>query len=384
MELIFLQNYFSSFGCSIFQLKNLKMNKKQIIHIAEDISLSSGGLRSMITALDQYLNNQVDFTSEILTLKKESHDSYQLVNSKTNPWSYSKDYKSSLINAISSDGCLHLHGVWMYPQYIASKIAQKKGLSTVITSHGMLEPFLLKDKGLKKNIYLKLFLQNIFKRTNVLHAITANEKDNLYRLTGHKNIIEIPNLINFSNEVTFQYEPKEEYLLFLGRFHKVKGIDLLINAFNKIENKKIKLYLAGFENEYCKEILNQLQLNGLSDRVKYCGEVKGEEKNKLFANAKAFIAPSYSEVIGMVNLEAATFGTPVITTYNTGLSKEWNNNGGILINPTQGELIQALNIVSDMSQQERYDRGCLLRNFVFNNYSWQKKGHLWNELYLSF
>ena len=235
------------------------MNKKQIIHIAEDISLSSGGLRSMITALDQYLNNQVDFTSEILTLKKESHDSYQLVNSKTNPWNYSKDYKASLINAVSSNGCLHLHGVWMYPQYIASKIAQKKGLNTVITSHGMLEPFLLKDKGLKKNIYLKLFLKNIFKRTNVLHAITANEKDNLYKLTGHKKIIEIPNLIDFSNEITYQYEPEEEYLLFLGRFHKVKGIDLLINAFNKIENKKIKLYLAGFENEYCKEILNKLK-----------------------------------------------------------------------------------------------------------------------------
>ena len=86
----------------------------------------------------------------------------------------------------------------------------------------------------------------------------------------------------------------------------------------------------------------------------------------------------------MVNLEAATFGTPVITTYNTGLSKEWNNNGGILINPIQDELIQALNIVSDMSQEERYDRGYSLRNFVYNNYSWQKKGHLWNELYLSF
>ena len=360
------------------------MDKTQIIHIAEDISLSSGGLRSMITALDQYLNNQVDLTSEILTLKKESHDSYhQVVNSRTNPWNYSKNYKTSLINTISSDSCLHLHGVWMYPQYIASKIAQKKGLNTVITTHGMLEPFLLNDKGLKKNIYLKMLLKNIFKRTNILHAITANERDNLHRLTGHKNIIEIPNLIDFSNEVTYQYEPNEEYMLFLGRFHKVKGIDLLINAFNKIENKKIKLYLAGFENEYCKEILNQVELNGLRDRVKYCGEVKGEEKNKLFANAKAFIAPSYSEVIGMVNLEAATFGTPVITTYNTGLSKEWNNNGGILINPIQEELIQALSIVSNMSLKERNDRGNLLRNFVFSNYSWQQKGHLWNELYSS-
>ena len=360
------------------------MNKKQIIHIAEDISLSSGGLRSMITALDQYLNNQVDFTSEILTLKKESHDSYQTVNSKTNPWNYSKEYKISLLNNIASNSCIHLHGVWMYPQYIASKIAKKKGLNTVITSHGMLEPYLLNDKNLKKSIYLNLFLKNIFKRTDIIHAITANEKNNLYTITGHKNIVEIPNLIDFSDKASYEYQPNEEYLLFLGRFHKVKGIDLLINAFNKIENKNIKLYLAGFENDYCREILNQVALCGLANRVKYCGEEKGEEKNKLFANAKALIAPSYSEVIGMVNLEAASFGTPVITTYNTGLSKEWNSNGGILINPALEELTKALNIVSNMNIKERSDRGNLLRNFVFNNYSWQQKGHLWNELYLSF
>jgi len=152
------------------------MNKKEIIHIAEDISLSSGGLRSMITALDRYLNSQIDLTSDIITLKKESHDSYQTVNSKTNPWNYSKEYKISLLNNIASNSCIHLHGVWMYPQYIASKIAKKKGLNTVITSHGMLEPYLLNDKNLKKSIYLNLFLKNIFKRTDIIHAITANEK----------------------------------------------------------------------------------------------------------------------------------------------------------------------------------------------------------------
>jgi len=359
------------------------MNKNQVIHIAEDISLSSGGLRSMITALDYYLNNQIDLKSEIITLKKESHDTYQIVNSKSNAWSYSKDYKISLLNSVTPSSYIHLHGVWMYPQYVASKIAQKKGVNTIITSHGMLEPYLLSDKNLKKSIYLNLFLKNIFKRTDIIHAITANEKNNLYRLTGHKNIVEIPNLIDFSNNIKYEYQPKEEYLLFLGRFHKVKGIDLLISAFKKIDNKKIKLYLAGFENDYCKEILNQVELNGLSNRIKYCGEVKGEEKNKLFSNAKAFIAPSYSEVIGMVNLEAASFRTPVITTYNTGISKDWNNNGGILINPVQEELTKALNIVSNLNVNERNERGDLLKKFVFDNYSWQKKGHLWNELYHS-
>ena len=93
------------------------------------------------------------------------------------------------------------------------------------------------------------------------------------------------------------------------------------------------------------------------------------------------MVPSYSEVIGMVNLEASACKTPVITTHQTGLSKEFANNGGVLLNPNLIELKAALQNSLSWNKNERVDRGNLLQKFIFEHYSWEKKGHLWSELY---
>lgn len=358
------------------------MKPKEIFHIAEDLTYESGGLRTMISKLDHYLNSSDDFKSKVITLQKEVSDSFHELHSKRNAWHYNSDLSTYLQKTIQSNSIIHLHGVWMYPQYIASKIARIKKAPSVLTAHGMLEPYLFQDKGFKKQVYYHLILKKLLQNTTVLHAITSNEKENLYRLSGHKNIVEIPNLISIDeNSKSDLFNPEEDYFLFLGRFHKVKGIELLIQAFEKIENKKIKLKLAGFPNEYSQTIKKLIESKNLNSRIECVGECIGDEKVKLFGQARAFVNPSYSEVIGMVNLEAASLKTPVITTWNTGLKKEWNNNGGILIEPELENLTQALNEASHWSTNERIKRGNQLSEFTYNEYSWEKKGWLWNELY---
>lgn len=355
---------------------------KNIVHIAEDVSLTSGGLRSMITNLNNQLNHS-ELSSKIITLKKEENDVFDLVESNQNFWNYSSDYQKKVEIDLNPSSILHLHGVWMYPQYIAAKISKNNNIPSILTCHGMLEPYLLNDKKVKKYLYLNLILKSILKKTKIVHAITEKEKNNIFNLTKHQNIVEIPNLINIDTSNNLNYDPKEEYILFLGRFHPVKGIELLIEAFEKIKSKKIKLYLVGFKNDYCASILDLINKKGLNHRVHYYGEANGIEKNILYANAKAFVSPSYSEVIGMVNLEAASFKTPVITTYNTGLSKQWSKNGGFLINPVLEELVNTLDTVCNMDTNERIERGICLYDFVLKNYSWKEKGYLWNELYKS-
>jgi glycosyltransferase involved in cell wall biosynthesis len=119
----------------------------------------------------------------------------------------------------------------------------------------------------------------------------------------------------------------------------------------------------------------------LQSRVQFIGLVTGEKKAKLFKDAFLFVAPSYSEVIGMVNLEAASLKTPVITTFQTGLRKEWNENGGILINPNQDELTQALEKVLKWTKKERDIKGEILYNFVKQNYSWESRLSDWINIY---
>lgn len=359
--------------------------KKEISHIADDISYTSGGLRTVVENLNNYLNCSTSFKSSILTLKKEPHDSHRSFKPfRPGFWSYSSELREHLEGQIGEDSVLHMQGVWNYPQYVASRIARNKGTPAVVTSHGMLQPYLLRDKGFKKRLYVTLVLKDILDSARCVHAITPSERDNLAAITKNKNIVQIPNLINVPAAHSLHpYQPMDEYILYFGRFHKVKGLDLLIDAIGELQNKSIKLFLAGFRNEYSESLLRLVRKRKLTERVAFVGEVVDEKKYQLFSNAKVLVAPSHSEVIGMVNLEAAICHTPVITTFNTGIDLGWGNHGGILIHPNRNDLVTALNQAVAWSVEERIDRGNQLSAFAIRRYSWQKQGHLWNELYSS-
>ncbi|ESU22006.1 hypothetical protein FCR2A7T_04730 [Flavobacterium cauense R2A-7] len=357
---------------------------KSILHITEKINKESGGLRTVITNLNDYLNSATGFDSSIITFAMEDHDAFQLFDvSKPGAWLYSKSFKNYLNQLDTSNTILHLHGVWMYQQYISSKTAVKKNIPYLLSSHGMLEKYLLQQGRLKKTLYCKYILKDILKNANYLHAITPIESESLFRLSGgNKNIVEIPNLIHYSSipqEVT--YNPNEEYILYLGRFHSVKGLDILLEAYEKIDNKKIQLLLIGPHSELKESLENRIIEKGMQHKVFFKDFVSGIEKFNVFKNAKVFVAPSYSEVIGMVNLEAAACKVPVISTYNTGLHPNWNTSGGILIKPQLDALVSALNNAVNWDTTERIARGNQLADFVLQNYSWEKKGVLWEQLY---
>lgn len=355
---------------------------KNIFQIVEKISKETGGLRTSVISIDDYINSQDNFNSVVVTTLKEKEDTYnEFPSKKLNFWCYSHELKEYLERNIKDIDLIHAHGVFMYPQYIGCKTAEKNKIPYIITAHGMLEPYLNKG-SLKKKIYSGLILGNMLKKASAIHAITPSEKNNLYRITNHKNIVEIPNFISFSGIPQLEaYNPEEEYLLYLGRIHTGKGLDILIKSMAKIDDKKIRLKIVGSESDYSKELKKLVNDLNLEKRIEFIGGVYGYQKYELYANAKVMIAPSSSEVIGMVNLEAAACKTPVITSYNTGISPDWNINGGIMINPNLEELIKAINDSSNWSTEERNQRGIALSNFVENNYSWEKNGHLWNEFY---
>lgn len=353
-----------------------------IHHVLEDYSTLSGGLRTVVADLDAWLKKE-SLDSEIITTKSEVSDSV-LVAKRELPkgaWCYSRELKDMLLHR--SSGIFHIHGIWMYPQYIASKIAFEKEIPYVITPHGMLEPWLWSKGRLKKELYFNFLLKKYFMNANVLHSITNDEKENLYALSGHKNIEVIPNSISYTEIESYHIErnPGEKYVLFLGRLHPIKGIDLLINAFAALNTKDVKFKIAGPINEYKLELEQLIIGLNISNQVEFVGMVSGREKYQLYKDAWVMVTPSFSEVVGMVNLEAGILETPVITTYQTGLYKEWNENGGILINPNVEELKRALFASLEWSESERDERGKKLKQFIVKNYSWENNIHKWLDLY---
>ena len=352
----------------------------KILHIVEDFSVKSGGLRTVIKNLDFNLK-KLGFSSHILAADKEKDDAIFVVNA-SNKWLFSKQWKNKILKIIDKENIelIHIHGAWLYPQFIGAKIAAQKKIPMVLSLHGMFQPWLWKKGTLKKRLYFYLLSKKHFSKAKIIHSITKEETKVIKSFFKNNIVVEIPNLITL-DEKSESVKINKNNIVYLGRLNKTKGIDLLIKAFSKIKNDEIKLIIAGRFNTYKIELESLVNSLNIKEKVTFLGEVKGEEKKKLIQSAWIMASPTFSDVIGMVNLEAASLKTPIITTNKTGLHKDWNLNGGRLINPNIKELKKALEEALDWSLEDRIAQGELLFNFVRKEYSWKNRMNDWELLY---
>ena len=113
----------------------------------------------------------------------------------------------------------------------------------------------------------------------------------------------IPNGINFKEDNIQQ----GDYIAFLGRIdiHQ-KGLDILIKALSDLKNLNVKI--AGFGRDE-KRLLKLLKAY---NNIEFFGRVYDANKKQFLAKAKFLIMPSRFEGQGIVALEAASMGKPVI------------------------------------------------------------------------
>ena len=353
-----------------------------IIHVLEDFSFQSGGIRTVVLDLHKRLIS-AGIKSKIVTPRIEKDDEVIKVDGEETLWCYSHNLIETL-RVLYLNGeidIIHIHGVWMYPQYAAAKFAKQKKIPFLITPHGMYEPWLWTQGAFKKKLYFNLVVKSVFSKATCFHAITSNEAQEIQLLFPTTTAIEIPNLIDSNLLSNSYYDGKERYILYVGRLDPKKGIDLLIRAFANLDMQDYKLKIVGKFNNYKLELDELISQLGLEKRIEFLGFTTGLEKTETFRKAFVFVAPSHSEVVGMVNLEAAMAKTPVITTFQTGLKKEWSNHGGILVNPNIKEIESGLKTALSWSINERNMNGEKLYNFVVKNYSWQNRFSDWHMLY---
>ncbi len=372
-----------------------------VFHLTDDFAPHSG-VTGMISQLSRYLAGQ-GWSVTILTTEGEVSPGPLGVNLIEFPprlggvWQFPKGLRSYLDQLRQVPRRIfHLHGIWMGVQWLAAREALRQGTPALLSPHGMLNSWHLQQlsfKKLKKLIYWHTVAYPAFRHLPLLHAVTPWERDELVRYFPGQVIEVIPNAIdleelaallgNLGDDLSVPVE--EPYILFLGRLHPVKGVDLLIKAFAKClpgAKRQFRLLIAGPDSDpaYSGELKSLVRQLGMEEAITFLGPVFGREKVALYRQAWAFCAPSQTEVIGLVNLEAAALGLPVITTHETGLGN-WEEEGGVLVHPRVEELSRALQGVFSWSESERQDRGQRLRQLVERRYSWQVVGPQWLELY---
>lgn len=291
--------------------------------------------------------------------------------------------KADLGTAIRRAEILHLHGLWQGHTRRGARIARAAGVPYMIAAHGMAEPWALRHKALKKKIYTALVEGNNLRRAACLHALSRPEIGHLRAIAPRTPVCFVPNGVDLApfDKLPRRADLEAEYpelagkfvLLFFGRLHVKKGLDLLAAALTalKTDAPDLHLLLAGNDDGALAPFRERIEADGLGARITCVGHVSGERARQVWSAADAFILPSYSEGFSMAILEALACRLPAVITTACHFPELAHAHGGIVVEPTAEGVLEGLRSLLERSPEERSALGEAGRRLVEEHYTWE-------------
>ena len=228
--------------------------------------------------------------------------------------------------ALAAADVAHVHGLFNRTTWMAARLARLAGTPTVLSPRGMLQPAALAHHRRRKRLAWLLADRSVVRDAAMLHATSADERVALhaYEAQPHPRVVEIPNPVGVdavspADVATARREAglQDEwpFVLFLGRVHPIKRLDLLADAFTRLarQHPTVHLVIAGPDERGHRAVVEP-RFAAVAGRVRWCGVVDGAAKTGLLAGASALVACSDSESFGMSIAEALAAGTPVVVT----------------------------------------------------------------------
>ncbi|MGO9794581.1 MAG: glycosyltransferase [Terracidiphilus sp.] len=296
-------------------------------------------------------------------------------------------YASGLAAALETwdADILHIHSIWMYPSVIALRWSRGKK-PYLVSPHGLLKPLALRNSRWKKQIAALLYENEHLRRATCLHALNTAEAEAL-RDYGLKNpICILPNGTTMRDETALQASRKSRSVLYLGRFHPLKGLRSLLEAWSAVRKEAAaagwRMTIAGWDqNHHCAELERLADRLQVRSSVDFLGPQFGADKDRCFAGASAFILPSKSEGMPVSILEAWAWKLPVLMTSECNLPEGAAAGAAIMMAPEVISIAAALLQLFSLTDSEREVMGGNGRALVETSYQWRQIGRSMTEVY---
>ena len=317
------------------------------VDLARELSEIGHEIKIFTTDMD-FANNPKSFNKKLP--RKEKIGKFEIIRSHVwfsiqlffvNPGMYFQMMKDE-------SEIIHTIGVRSFQSFIAAIISKKKNIPLIISDQGGLTTHPdLKKNGVLKNIMYEIqkpMMNYVIK--NAKKIIVANEYEEkiFAELNASKKTVIVKNGINLmdfkdpKNNFKKKYSIEKPFILFVGRFNKVKGIDTLIQSLIQIKNEKlikeIKVVIMGVDFGFQNEMLKMIKDNHLEEIIQIIKNPPREDVISAYESSEFLVLPSRWELSPLTPLEGFAFKKAVISTKAHGIPFTISDNeNAILVEP---------------------------------------------------
>ena len=242
---------------------------------------------------------------------------------------------------------IHTIGLRSFQSLAAWFVSKKSKIPLITSDQGGLttHPF-LKNTGLLFNLIFRIqniYIKKMLKDSTLVCAANEYEKKIFLELNKESSVEIVRNGVNLkslTSSLSFKnkYKINSNYILFVGRFSKSKGIETLIRAFDIVKKKfsinDLRLIIMGVDFGYQSEMFQLIDNLELSDDITVIKNPPRDDVIAAYGESEFLILPSTWELSPLVPLESFAFKKPVISTNSHGIPYTvQNNKNGLLVEP---------------------------------------------------
>lgn len=285
--------------------------------------------------------------------------------------------------AAHSINLIHNHSLWKMPNVYSGQVAHRYNTPLVVSPRGTLNKQALENGRVHlKRIFGMLCQLPAIKNAVCFHATGISEYEGIRSFGFRKPVAIIPNGIDVP-ELLSKTKCDSRTLLFLGRVHPIKGLDILLHAWRAVQDHfpDWKVQIVGPDNGGYLSQVRRLSQDLQLKRIDFRGALFGKQKWKAYGQADLFVLPTYSENFGMSVAEALAAGTPAIVSKGAPWSGLVSHGAGWWVDIGVDPLVACLEIAMALPGEVLEEMGLRGRAWVTDEFAWEKIAQQMTEVY---